>query len=175
MAYNLHTGLSKSMRVFIFPCAGKAGCWASPVCRCALFLRQSRTVDRGGQPAPGLPCALFHFEGEATKQSSGEMRRERAKVCLPLGMRIEARRCQPLTPSLRAQRSNPVCRRGKILDCIAALAMMMLKQLPAKIPVSCPGRCATPLGRALQRVRDTRTVPALLYMPLRSCNKTVTQ
>src|SRR3954454_24490761 len=81
MAYNLHTGLSKSMRVFIFPCAGKAGCWASPVCRCALFLRQSRTVDRGGQPAPGLPCALFHLEGEATKQSSGETSREDAIPC----------------------------------------------------------------------------------------------
>ncbi|PSO17933.1 hypothetical protein C7G42_16120 [Bradyrhizobium sp. MOS003] len=27
------------------------------------------------------------------------------------------------TPSLRAQRSNPGCRRGKTLDCFAALAM----------------------------------------------------
>ena len=97
--------------------------------------RQSRTVDRGCQPAPGLPCALIHFE--ATKQSSGEMRRERAKVCLPLGMRIEARRCQPLTPSLRAQRSNPVCRRGKMLDCFAAFAMTMLKQLRADTAISC--------------------------------------
>jgi hypothetical protein len=28
-----------------------------------------------------------------------------------------------LAPSLRAQRSNPVCHRGGILDCFAALAM----------------------------------------------------
>ena len=28
-----------------------------------------------------------------------------------------------LAPSLRAQRSNPDCRCGKILDCFAALAM----------------------------------------------------
>src|SRR3954468_20526857 len=112
-----------------------------PLC---ILLPQSRTVDRGCQPAPGLPCALFHFEGEATKQSSGEMRRETAKVCLPLGMRIEGPRCQPLTPSLRAQRSNPVCRRGNILDCFAALAMTMLKELPADTAISCPGRRAEP-------------------------------
>ncbi|TYL87616.1 hypothetical protein FXB38_03840 [Bradyrhizobium cytisi] len=29
------------------------------------------------------------------------------------------------TPSLRAQRSNPDCLRGKTLDCFAALAMTM--------------------------------------------------
>ncbi|QOZ43472.1 hypothetical protein XH89_08270 [Bradyrhizobium sp. CCBAU 53340] len=29
----------------------------------------------------------------------------------------------PSTPSLRAQRSNPDCLRGRILDCFAALAM----------------------------------------------------
>src|SRR3954451_4029956 len=80
------------MRVFIFPCAGKAGCWASPVCRCAILLRQSRTVDRGGQPAPGLPCALFHFEGEATKQSSGETSREDAKVRLRVRYESKERR-----------------------------------------------------------------------------------
>jgi hypothetical protein len=47
-----------------------------------IFIPQLRTVDRGCQPAPGLPCALFHRRVKATKQSSGEMRRERAKVCL---------------------------------------------------------------------------------------------
>ncbi|MGL9616466.1 hypothetical protein QRQ56_00570 [Bradyrhizobium sp. U531] len=42
----------------------------------------------GSQPAPGLPCALVH-EGEATMQSSGEKRREDAKVCLQRKMRNE--------------------------------------------------------------------------------------
>ena len=35
----------------------------------------------------------------------------------------------PHTPSLRAQRSNPDCHRGKILDCFAALAMTMWRDL----------------------------------------------
>ncbi|QAU46314.1 hypothetical protein XH91_13715 [Bradyrhizobium guangzhouense] len=37
----------------------------------------------------------------------------------------------PHTPSLRAQRSNPDCIRGKILDCFAALAMTTWMQLCA--------------------------------------------
>ena len=35
----------------------------------------------------------------------------------------------PHTPSLRAQRSNPDCHRGKILDCFAVLAMTVWRQL----------------------------------------------
>ncbi len=49
---------------------------------CSFRYAAIRTVDRGCQPAPGLPCALFQREDEAIKQSSGEMRREDAKVCL---------------------------------------------------------------------------------------------
>ncbi|MDD1521894.1 hypothetical protein DCG74_24305 [Bradyrhizobium sp. WBAH42] len=40
-------------------CAGKAGCWASPVCRCAASC--SATFAQwtvGARPAPGLPCAF---------------------------------------------------------------------------------------------------------------------
>src|SRR4051794_39743788 len=46
-----------------------------------------RAADRGCQPAPGLPCALLDKEGGATRQSSGEMRREAAKACLQFKMR----------------------------------------------------------------------------------------
>src|SRR3954469_14767525 len=49
------------------------------------------------------------------------------------------RRVPPHTPSLRAQRSNPDCRRGKILDCFAALAMTMRKRLDTLATSSCPG------------------------------------
>ena len=52
-------------------CAGKAVCWASPVCRCAVLLRYMRTADRGCQPAPGLPCALF-FTGRRREQTRAE-------------------------------------------------------------------------------------------------------
>src|SRR3954453_5109198 len=98
-------------------------------------LRQPRTVDRGCQPAPGPPCALFHFEGEASRQSSGETSCEDAKVCLQV--RCESKRdALACTPSLRAQRSNPVCRRGKILDFFTALATTLLMQRRAKALVS---------------------------------------
>ena len=60
--------------------AGKAVCWASPVCCCAVFcvclLRSGPQVP----PAPGLPCALLALEGGVIKQSSGEKRRENAEV-----------------------------------------------------------------------------------------------
>jgi hypothetical protein len=36
----------------------------------------------GCQPAPGLPCALVFFEGDETKQNSGDMRRENAALRL---------------------------------------------------------------------------------------------
>jgi len=43
------------------------------------FLRYMRTADRGCQPAPGLPCALFLGASHAAKL--GRMRREDASVC----------------------------------------------------------------------------------------------
>ena len=46
-------------------------------------LRYTRTVDRGCQPAPGLPCALFTEEGHGKEQNSGISCRENAdRVCL---------------------------------------------------------------------------------------------
>jgi len=41
----------------------------------------------------------------------------------------------PHTPSLRAQRSNPDCHRGKILDCFAALAMTMWRVRAPHFPL----------------------------------------
>ena len=66
-------------------CAGKAGC-SGVTCMllCGSFARLLvRAADRGCQPAPGLPCALLIEEGSETMQSSGETRREIAKLCLP--------------------------------------------------------------------------------------------
>ncbi|TWB04171.1 hypothetical protein FBZ96_102646 [Bradyrhizobium stylosanthis] len=48
-------------------------------------------------------------------------------------------RCR-LRTSLRAQRSNPDCLRGKTLDCFAALAMTMWRAIYPK-----PSRCARPM------------------------------
>ncbi|MBW5434375.1 hypothetical protein FXB41_06170 [Bradyrhizobium canariense] len=49
------------------------------------------------------------------------------------------RRCAIVsTLSLRAQRSNPDCLCGKILDCFAALAMTRLKPCPPHAPKSLP-------------------------------------
>jgi hypothetical protein len=112
-------------------CAGKAGMFpASPVCRCAFAWRISRTVDRGCQPAPGLPCALS--SDERVKRRS----KARAKQAARMRRRVhdlkrELEECTVAhTPSLRAQRSNPECRRGKILDCFAALARTVFAETP---------------------------------------------
>ena len=61
---------------------GMPGCSG---CTCMLVCASSSancTRDRGCQPAPGIPCALFL--GRNDVHSSGAMRREKAKVCLPL-------------------------------------------------------------------------------------------
>ena len=51
-----------------------------------------------------------------------------------------------LDPSLRAQRSNPVCRRGAILDCFAALAMTMWRECASHFALAPPTGAATPLA-----------------------------
>src|SRR3954469_11143990 len=68
MAYSLHTGLSKSMRVFIFPSAGEAGCWASPVCRCAASCSATFaqwTVGASRHPAFPAPSAFLRAKNTA--------------------------------------------------------------------------------------------------------------
>jgi len=68
------------------------------------------TISHSGPRVPaGSRSSLrpLSIEGEATKQSSGETRREDAKVCLRLKIQAEEATSMHLAPSLRAQRSNP--------------------------------------------------------------------
>ncbi|PSO32140.1 hypothetical protein C7G41_10605 [Bradyrhizobium sp. MOS002] len=49
-------------------------------------------------------------------------------------------------PSLRAQRSNPDCHRGKTLDCFAALAMTsLLRRARVILSVSYPAEAGYPV------------------------------
>ncbi|MEY9879475.1 hypothetical protein ABIA43_001009 [Bradyrhizobium sp. USDA 328] len=63
--------------------AGKAVCWASPVCCCAVLPACAfRAADRGCRPAPGLPCALLAREGERrSKARANSAARARSHVC----------------------------------------------------------------------------------------------
>jgi hypothetical protein len=63
----------------------------------------------GSQPAPGLPCALFH-RGEATKQSSGEIRREDAKACLAAAL------LRAITELMQQRAEIPIVRAHRILN-----------------------------------------------------------
>src|SRR4051812_1527452 len=92
--------------------AGKAECSAPPVCCCAVSLRylsRSRPRVRGQHPA--FPAPSWLRERGATRQSSGETRREAAKACLLFNASWSSE-ASPHTPSLRAQRSNPESFRG---------------------------------------------------------------
>ncbi len=64
-------------------CAGKAVCWASPVCCCAVSFALHAHGRPQVPPAPGLPCALCLL-GRGMKRSSGEMSREAVNACLQL-------------------------------------------------------------------------------------------
>jgi hypothetical protein len=44
-------------------------------------MRKQHTGPRV-QQAPGLPCALYFEEGKMKMQTSGDQRREIAKICL---------------------------------------------------------------------------------------------
>ena len=63
--------------------AGKAVCWASPVCCCAVL--PACAFSRSGPrvpPAPGLPCALLAREGERrSKARANSAARTRRRVC----------------------------------------------------------------------------------------------
>jgi hypothetical protein len=139
-------------------CAGKAVCSASPVCRCAVSLRYTRTADRGCQPAPGLPCALS-FGGERKARlgrnalRGGEGASASRNVCWRTAM-------SPLAPSLRAQRNNPEFFRGGILDCFAALAMTIVEGACPHSWLSCPGSAARPGHEHDGQPRDIPTIVA---------------
>ncbi len=138
---------------------------------CSFLLRRIRTVDRGCQPAPGLPCALSIQEGEEIKQSSGEISREDAKACLGGVGWVEHLR-------------NPSCfNTGEVLMGFAALypsyelrpnsALMPRTQRSASSAMRCRAGAHVAANavaswvpalrssvRSLQRVRDTRVVGA---------------
>src|SRR3954447_14115841 len=146
-----------------------------------------RAADRGCEVSTRPSLRPLGQEGEVTKQSSGEISREDAKLCLHR-MRAGRVPLPPHPPSLRAQRSKPVCRRGGILDCFATLAMTMWRErtpdstlvprtqrsVPstvrcragAHLPRTVPCRGWVPAlrsnARALQRVRDTRGTESAL-------------
>ncbi len=84
-------------------CAGEAECWASPVCCCAVSFALHAHSRPRVPLAPGLPCALFLL-GDGMKQSSGEMSREAAKLCLQFKMRVGERcRCPLLRHCERSE------------------------------------------------------------------------
>jgi hypothetical protein len=101
---------------------GRPDVLASPVCCCAILLRQSRTVDRGCQPAPGLPCALF----QSRVRRPSKARANKPRGCEGASAIRNANGSATLPPtdsSLRAQRTNPESFRVGSPDCFAALAM----------------------------------------------------
>ncbi|QOZ07067.1 hypothetical protein XH96_05720 [Bradyrhizobium sp. CCBAU 51765] len=58
--------------------------------------------------------------------------------------------------SLRAQRSNPECLSGEILDCFAALAMTeFVVAVAQQINVVIPGRCEASSFDAQLRIRES--------------------
>jgi hypothetical protein len=77
-------------------CAGKAVCWASPVCRCASLLRHLRTADIRVPAGTRPSLRPLGSEGGVTKQNSGEMRCGAAKVCLRFEIHLGELRCSPL-------------------------------------------------------------------------------
>src|SRR5438477_13126806 len=65
-----------------------------------IFLLQLRTVDRGCQPAPGLPCALF-IRGQGDKAKLG---RNKPRGCEGVSNASEVECCRgrlPITVTLR--------------------------------------------------------------------------
>jgi len=112
---------------------------------CGSFALPFAQRTAGASRHPAFPAPSWPREGGATRQSSGELRREAAKACVRVVGWVEHLRnpshsggpdacwvslrsthptsaCRrtamlPHTPSLRAQRSNPESFRGGILDC----------------------------------------------------------
>src|SRR6476646_9078125 len=68
------------MRLFIFPCAGKAGLLPLNLYARVRFLLCTLHTRPRVQRAPGLPCALCCQGGTDYKQTSGASRREIANA-----------------------------------------------------------------------------------------------
>ena len=88
---------------------GRPECFLLPcMLVCPFVLRKSHARPRV-QQAPGLPCALYFEEGRTKMQTSGAMRREKAKL---YPRHCEERSDEAIHLSL-----------GRGVDCFAALAM----------------------------------------------------
>jgi len=95
---------------------------APPVCRCADSLK---AISHSGPRVPaGSRSSLrpLSIEGETTRQSSGEMRREDAKACLQMKMRMMMRRPYPNTVIASAAKQSKLLprRRSGLLRRISA-------------------------------------------------------
>ena len=102
--------------------AGKAGRSASPVIPPRVHFCSARIC--GCHRRPAFP-ASSGFQGRRTTARPGRNPpRDRGGVSAMERVDCESNLVLH-TPSLRAQRSNPDCLRGTILDCFAALAMTL--------------------------------------------------
>nr|GAJ35971.1 hypothetical protein BDOA9_0151820 [Bradyrhizobium sp. DOA9] len=168
---------------------------ASPVCRCAnscCHLSHSGPWVPGRHPVFPAP---FSIGAEVIMQSSGEISREEAKACLRAGCELKNAVAHPTLRHCEEplRRSNPDCLRGSSLDCFAAFAMTVLRQLCAaksalvprtrcnapRVAAQSRGPCISESAacwvsalrssvRSLQRVRDTSLplpLPRLLQRP----------
>jgi len=133
-------------------CAGKAVCTASPVCRCAVFLR---VLSHSGSwvPAgirPSLRPLSLKGDGESKARAKCAARMRRC-VCDSKCEPEERSRC-PLLRHCERSEAIQTATRGKILDCFAALAMTMWEQHANASPMSSrrrPGPITT--GRGLTK------------------------
>ena len=97
---------------------------------CAAACERKRRTRSGlkTKSAKTTPCTVqiigeFGAEQFELPPQRGLTRRAKQEHDVIMAVCVDRLRTAPQPPSSRAQRSNPDCRRGKILDCFAALAM----------------------------------------------------
>src|SRR6266702_4307550 len=101
-------------------------------------MRKSKGRKRRSRPletknAKTTPCTVqiieeFGAEWLEPLPPGGLTRRAKQEHDAIIALGVGGLRTTPQAPSLRPQRSNPDCRRGKILDCFAPLAMTTWRQ-----------------------------------------------
>src|SRR3954467_8644012 len=85
---------------------------------CVCFSRSGPRVPAGARPS----LRPLGQEGEATKQSSGAISREAAKLCLLQKCELEAWRCRLILRHCERSEAIQKCIRGECLDCFVARA-----------------------------------------------------
>src|SRR5258705_576398 len=73
-----------------------------------IFVCANRTRDRGCSKHPVFPAPSDFEEGQTKMQTSGEMRREKAKICPPV---------------IASEAKQSMSRHKERMDCFASLAM----------------------------------------------------